>query len=121
MTKKILIVEDYADSRGFMKSLVESFGYQVLEAANGEEAVSIAQYGHPDLILMDLAMPIMDGLATTRVIRGFENGAKLPIIAVSAYGESFCAQALEAGCDDLIFKPVNIDALEPILNKYLAS
>ncbi|HXG86409.1 MAG TPA: response regulator [Pyrinomonadaceae bacterium] len=120
MTKKVLIVEDYADSRGFMKSLIESYGYQVLEAVNGEEAINITRYGHPDLILMDLAMPIMDGLATTRVIRGLAEGAKLPIIAVSAYGESFCSQALEAGCNDLIFKPVNIDTLEPILNKYLA-
>ena len=119
MTKKILIVEDYDDSRRFMKTLVESYGYSVIEAADGEEAVQIAQYGHPDLILMDLAMPIMDGLATTRVIRRFDGGDKLPIIAVSAFGTEFYTQALEAGCDDLIFKPFNVSTLESVLNRYL--
>ena len=118
--KKVLIVEDYADSRKFMKTLVESYGYRVIEAIDGEEAVQMAKYGHPDLILMDLAMPIMDGLATTRVIRGFEDMERMPIVAVSAYGEAYYRQALEAGCDDLISKPLEIAALEPILNKYLA-
>lgn len=120
MNKKVLIVEDYADSRGFLKSLVESYGYQVLEANDGEEAVKLAQYGHPDLILMDLALPIMDGLAATRVIRGLEDGAKMPIIAISAFGESHYAQALEAGCNDLINKPFDFATLEPYFNKYLS-
>ena len=120
MQKKVLIVEDYADSRKFMKDLVESYGCRVIEAIDGEEAIQMAQYGHPDLIFMDLAMPIMDGLATTRVIRGFENIEKMPIVAVSAYGEDYHRQALEAGCDDLISKPIDIATLEPILNKYLA-
>jgi CheY-like chemotaxis protein len=119
MTKKVLIVEDYADSRGFLKSLVESYGYQVLEANNGEEAVKLAQYGHPDLILMDLALPVMDGLAATRVIRGLEDGANTPIIAVSAFGDSYYSQAIEAGCDALINKPFDFATLEPYLNKYL--
>jgi CheY-like chemotaxis protein len=119
MAKKVLIVEDYADTRRFMKTLVESYGYRVIEAADGEEAVQIAQFGHPDLILMDLAMPIMDGLATTRVIRGFEDGANLPIIAVSAFGDDFYIQALEAGCNDVVFKPLEISKLESVLNQYL--
>lgn len=120
MKKKVLIVEDYADSRSFMKTLVESYGYQVIEAIDGEEAIQIAQYGHPDLIFMDLAMPVMDGLATTRVIRGFEDLERMPIIAVSAFGQDYYRQALEAGCDDLISKPFDIATLEPVLNKYLA-
>ncbi len=119
MNKKILIVEDYADSRGFLKSLIESYGYQVMEANNGEEAVKLAQYGHPDLILMDLALPVMDGLAATRVIKGLEEGANVPIIAISAYGDSYYSQALEAGCVGLINKPFDFSTLEPFLNKYL--
>lgn len=119
MNKKILIVEDYADSRSFLKSLVESYGYQVLEANNGEEAVKLAQYGHPDLILMDLALPVMDGLAATRVIKGLEKGGQTPIIAISAYGDAYYGQALEAGCDGLINKPFDFATLEPYLNKYL--
>lgn len=119
MKKKILIVEDYADTRSFMKFLIESYGYQAIEASDGEEAVEFVNREHPDLVLMDLAMPIMDGLAATRVIRGFEGMSKLPIIAVTAHGQSFYKQALEAGCDDLINKPLDFDVLEPVLNQYL--
>lgn len=118
MSKKILIVEDYADSREFLKTLMESYGYQVLLAGTGEEAVKIAQYGHPDLIFMDLALPVMDGLAATRVIKGLEDGARVPVIALSAYGDSYYGQALEAGCDGLINKPFDFATLEPYLNKY---
>lgn len=119
MAKKVLVVEDYSDSRGFMKTLIEGLGYIVIEAADGEEAVEMAKYGHPDLILMDLAMPVMNGLATTRVIRRFEDGA-MPIIAVSAYGEDYYAQAIEAGCNDLLTKPVEAARLESVLRSYLA-
>ncbi len=62
MKKKVLIVEDYADSQSFMKAPVESYGYQVIEAIDGEEAIQITQFGHPDPIFMDSAMPVMDGL-----------------------------------------------------------
>ena len=119
MKKKVLIVEDYADTRSFMKYLIESYWYMALEATDGEEAIESVRQEHPDLVLMDLAMPIMDGLAATRVIRGFDGMAKLPIIAVTAHGQSFYRQALEAGCDDLINKPLDFATLEPVLNQYL--
>lgn len=119
MPKKVLIVDDYADTRSFMKFLIESYGYQALEAADGQEAVESVRQQNPDLILMDLAMPIMDGLAATRVIRGFDGMRKLPIIAVTAHGQSYYRMALEAGCDDLINKPLDFAALEPVLHQYL--
>ena len=119
MAKKVLIAEDYADTRSFMKFLVESYGYQALEATDGQEAVSTVQREHPDLVLMDLSMPVMDGLAATRVIRGFDGTTKLPIIAVTAYGESYYRQAMEAGCDELINKPLDFDTLAPVLQQYL--
>ncbi len=119
MTKKVLIAEDYADTRSFMKFLIESYGYQALEAADGQEAVEAVRQEHPDLVLMDLAMPVMDGLAATRVIRGFDGMTRLPIIAVTAHGQSYYRQALEAGCDDLINKPLDFAALEPVLHQYL--
>ncbi len=119
MTKKVLIAEDYADTRSFMKFLIESYGYQALEAADGQEAVEAVRQEHPDLVLMDLAMPVMDGLAATRVIRGFDGMTKLPIIAVTAHGQSYYRQAMEAGCDDLINKPLDFAALEPVLHQYL--
>lgn len=119
MSKKVLIAEDYADTRSFMKFLVESYGYQVIEATDGQEAIQTVQQEKPDLVLMDLAMPIMDGLAATRVIRGFDGMARLPIIAVTAHGQSYYRLALEAGCDDLINKPLDFGTLEPVLNQYL--
>ncbi len=120
MHKTILIAEDYDDTRSFMRFLLEDFGYQVLEASNGEEAVEEVKHRFPDLILMDMAMPIMDGLEATQIIRKFDGGARLPIIAVTAYGKSYYRQAMEAGCDDLINKPLDIKLLQPILNQYLS-
>ncbi len=119
MTKKVLVVEDYADTRTMMRYLLQHFGYEVLEAADGQEAVETARQNHPDLILMDISMPVMDGLTATQIIRTFEGFAKIPIIAVTAYGKSYYRQAIEAGCDDLINKPLDFDNLQPILEQYL--
>jgi len=118
MNKKILIVEDYADARSFMKTLVEGCGYKVLEASSGEEAISIARRECPNLILMDLEMPDMDGLTAAQIIREFEISEEVPIIAVTAYGIDDTA-ATAAGCNDLIFKPVEISEIELVLDKYL--
>lgn len=120
MSKKVMIVEDYADTRTMMKYLLQHFGYEVLEAADGQEAVDQVQQNQPDLILMDISMPVMDGLTATQIIRKFEGFAKIPIIAVTAYGKSYYRQAIEAGCDDLINKPLDFNNLQPILEQYLA-
>jgi len=69
MPKKVLIVEDYDDSRNFMKFLLESYGYQVVEAADGIEAVDRFKQQHPDMILMDISLPVVDGLTATKAIR----------------------------------------------------
>jgi two-component system chemotaxis response regulator CheY len=119
MSKKVLIVEDYEDSRSFMKFLVESYGYQVVEAADGIEAIDTYKKQHPDLVLMDISLPVVDGLTATKTIRELEKTAKMPIIAVTAFGKAFYDQAIEAGCNDLINKPIDFDKLEPILNQYL--
>ncbi|MCU1288900.1 MAG: two-component system, cell cycle response regulator DivK [Acidobacteria bacterium] len=120
MSKKILIVEDYEDARSFMKFVVERYGYKVVEAANGQEAVETVKHETPDLILMDLAMPVMDGFTATRIIRNFYGMEEVPIIAVTAYGSSCYDQAIEAGCNYLIDKPINFDTLKPVLNRYLS-
>jgi CheY-like chemotaxis protein len=119
MAKTVLIVEDYEDSRTFMKFLVESYGYQVVEAADGIEAIDKFKKQHPDLVLMDISLPMVDGLTATKTIRELEKSLDLPIIAVTAFGKSYYNQAIEAGCNDLINKPIDIDTLEPILNQYL--
>ena len=121
MSKKVLIVEDYEDTREFMKILLESYGYKVIEAADGIEAIDRVKQHHPDLILMDISLPVVDGLTATRAIREFdEESRKVPIIAVTAFGKNYYKKAIEAGCNDLIDKPVDFDSLEPILRSYLA-
>lgn len=117
--KKVLIVEDYEDTRTFMRFLVESYGYQVIEAADGIEAIQWTKNFDPDLILMDISLPTVDGLTATRTIRETKSLEKLPIIAVTAFGKVYYDRAIEAGCNDLINKPIDFDLLEPVLNQYL--
>ena len=118
MKKTILIVEDYKDVREMMKFLVCGYGYEVVEAENGLEAVEKAKHYHPDLILMDMAMPIMDGLRATQIIRKSEANRKIPIIAVTAFDKDFYHKAIEAGCDEVIAKPVDFNTFETFLNRY---
>lgn len=113
------MVEDTEDSRQMMKILLEMFGYTVIEAENGQQAVKSALEHHPDLILMDMSMPVMDGLTATKAIRNFDEKPKIPIIAVTAFGKDYFHQAIEAGCDSLICKPVDFDALQPVIEHYL--
>jgi len=117
--KKVLIVEDYEDSRSFLKFLVESYGYQVIEAADGIEALDIFKKHHPDIVLMDISLPMVDGLITTKAIRECDITGKIPIIAITAFGKAFYKQAIDAGCNDLISKPLDISTLEAMLNNYL--
>jgi CheY-like chemotaxis protein len=119
MRRTILVVEDYEDSRFFMKFLLESYGYEVIEAGNGSEAVEIMRDHFADLILMDISMPVMDGLTATKAIRRFNQASEIPIIAVTAYGRRFYNQAIEAGCNDLIEKPFDFDSLETVIKQYL--
>lgn len=119
MKKTILIVEDYEDARGFMKFLIESYGYQVIEATDGIQAIDKFKNFRPDLILMDMSLPVVDGLTATKTIREFDEGVQTPIIAITAFGKNYFKKAIEAGCNDLIDKPVDFDVLEPVLSQYL--
>ena len=119
MPKTVLIVEDYDDSRSLMKLIVERFGHTAIEAANGAEAILSVKSEIPNLILMDIGLPDLDGLETTRIIREYLAGITVPIVAVTAFGNAYFQAAIEAGCNYLITKPVCCDSLEPIFNKYL--
>lgn len=117
----ILLVEDTEDNRHMMKKLLEMSGYRVLEATNGEEAVEVTSKESPELILMDLSLPIIDGLAATRLIRNLPDGNNLPIIAVSAHDTAdFHADALAAGCDAYITKPINYPELEEVVARLMS-
>ena len=116
--KTVLVVEDFEDNRFMMRRLLEMSGYRVVEAVNGREAVEMAQSERPDLILMDLSLPHLDGLAATRRIREHEGLGKVPIVAVSAHDTAdFHAEALAAGCNEYVTKPIDFDQLENLLQR----
>jgi two-component system response regulator len=118
--RTVMVVEDFEDNRFMMRRLLEMSGYHVLEAINGEEAVRIAALEQPDLILMDLSLPLLDGLAATRRIRERDGLRNVPIIAVSAHDTAdFHAEALAAGCNDYVTKPIDFDQLEALLQRLL--
>ncbi|CAN5827209.1 response regulator [soil metagenome] len=117
----VLLVEDTEDNRMMMRRLLELSGYRVSEAANGVEAVKAAQRETPNIILMDLSLPIIDGLAATRRIRQLPDLASVPIIAVSAHDTAdFHAEALAAGCDAYITKPIDYTELEDLITDLTA-
>jgi len=116
----VLLVEDTEDNRFMMRRLLEMASYSVVEARNGEEAVKMARQENPNLILMDLSLPIIDGLAATRLIRQIPGLEATPIIAVSAHDTSdFQTEALAAGCNRYITKPIDFNELEQLIAKLL--
>jgi CheY-like chemotaxis protein len=116
----VLLVEDTEDNRFMMRRLLEMTGYRVVEAMNGEEAVKIAKAESPHLILMDLSLPVIDGLAATRLIRRLPKFKSTPIIAVSAHDTSdFQSEAIEAGCNTYLTKPIDFNELEQLIVQLL--
>ena len=106
MTKRILVIEDTEDNRQIIRDLLTSVGYEMIEAVDGLEGVTTAEREQPDLILMDIQLPGIDGYEATRRIRAIPALAKVPIIAVTSYalsGDEDKARA--AGCDGYIAKP----------------
>jgi two-component system response regulator len=117
----VLLVEDTEDNRFMMRRLLEMTGYRVVEAMNGEEAVTLAQTERPELILMDLSLPLIDGLAATRLIRKLPELEATPIIAVSAHDTSdFQSEAIQAGCNRYMTKPIDFSELEELIGELLA-
>jgi two-component system cell cycle response regulator DivK len=119
---KVLLVEDTEDNRSMMRRLLELCGYLVVEAVNGEDAVRVAEAESPEVILMDLSLPITDGLAATRRIRKLPGLSDVPIIAVSAHDTAdFHQDALAAGCDAYLTKPIDFAELENVLSGILTA
>ena len=116
----VLLVEDTEDNRFMMRRLLEMSGYRVVEAINGEEAVKLARAEKPQLILMDLSLPVIDGLAATRLIRKVPALEATPIIAVSAHDTSdFKDEAVAAGCNGYVTKPIDFSQLEQLIQQLL--
>jgi CheY-like chemotaxis protein len=120
--RTILIVEDSDDARYFMRLALEQLGYLIVEAENGAVAVEIAQRERPDIILMDLSLPILDGIEATEKIRASDGLRGVPIIAVTAHQEiDFRAEAKAAGFDAYVTKPIDIDFLSDLIKGLLAT
>jgi len=115
-----LVVEDFEDSRFMMRRLLELAGYSVVEASDGEQAVAMALQEQPALILMDLSLPKLDGLAATRQIRQHADVRQVPIVAVSAHDSPASrTEALAAGCDEYVTKPIDFEQLDRLLKRFL--
>ena len=118
--KTVMVVEDYDDARAMLRAALERQGYSVLEAANGREAVEIATSARPDLILMDLDLPIQDGIWATSRIRKDAALARIPIIAITAYPISFSrVKAFAEGCSEYMQKPLNLTDLKDALERLM--
>lgn len=120
MSKRILVVEDTEDNRQIIRDLLTSVGYELVEAADGVEGLAMAQSHRPDLILMDIQLPVMDGYEATRRIRTIPELAGVPIIAVTSYALSGDeAKARVAGCDGYIAKPFSPRELLAKIREFL--
>ena len=121
MSKRILVVEDQPDNRKIIRDVFAPTGYEIIEAENGEEALAAIAKARPDLILMDIQLPIMDGHTATRRIKADPALRSIPVIAVTSYalsGEE--KKAREAGCDDYIPKPYSPRELLAKVRQYLS-
>lgn len=112
----ILVVEDYEDTSLAMRLALEDRGYRILEAADGAQAVEVAARERPEIILMDLQLPVLDGLAATERIRANPDLSEVIIVAVTAHQEAdYRARALAAGCNAFVSKPLDFEWLNELL------
>ena len=106
-SKRILLVEDHEDNRNIYRTILEHYGYQVVIAIDGQTGIRLAREQRPDLILMDLSIPVVDGWAATKVLKDDLTTRAIPVIALRAHAlEEDRARAREAGCDGYLAKPV---------------
>ena len=117
--KKVLIAEDYPDIRQMTRIMMELIGYDVIEAANGYEAIEQARKNTPDVILMDIAMPQLNGITAASMIHQLENCRNTPIIAITAFGRDYLTEAGAYGFDAVIEKPVDMDELQSVIETRL--
>lgn len=117
---KILLVEDNEMNRDMLSRRLQKRGYEIVMAFDGEQGVSAAQEHTPDLILMDMSLPVIDGWEATRRLKANPKTAHVPIIALTAHAMSDDrAKAMEAGCDEYDTKPIDLERLLPKIQALL--
>lgn len=118
----VLVVDDYEDIRQLLRFMLETCGYLVLEAENGQTALDLACERCPDLILMDVDMPVLDGLSATRRLRETEGVRHIPVIIITAHShEQYRPAAFAAGCTEFHSKPINFDDLVLMMHRCMAT
>ena len=116
----VMLVEDFQDTREVMRRMLELSGCRVIEASNGQEAITLSQRGGLDLVLMDLNMPVLDGFNATLRIREYEPTRDVPVVAVTAYDSAESRAAAGAvGCCDYVVKPLDLEHLSTLLGRLL--
>lgn len=122
MSKKVLVVEDHHDTSFLLCRLLKMEGYEVEHAIDGMVGYNTAESSPPDLIVTDIQMPRMDGIEMIKRIRESQAGKRIPIIVMSAYGQRRITDALEAGADGIVEKPIDLDNfLETVRSKLRAA
>jgi CheY-like chemotaxis protein len=118
----VLVVEDHEDTRFMLRTLLElRGGIKVVEAENGESAIALAESMHPDLILMDTDLPLLDGYAATRRIRQLTSAREVPIVFLSGHAQPVAqAKAFAAGCTDYLVKPFALGEMERLIERHLS-
>jgi two-component system cell cycle response regulator DivK len=120
MSKRILVVEDQADNRRILRDLLTSAGYEIIQAENGEEALAMVARDRPDLILMDIQLPLLDGYEATRRIKADPELRAIPIIVITSYALSGDeSKARAAGCDAYVTKPYSPRTLLAQIREYV--
>lgn len=122
MKKKILVVDDNHDNRTIIAQMLTLSGYEAVVASGGMQALELAESARPDLILMDLAMPGLDGWSTTMRLKANPRLAHLPVIAVTGHVTSEdIKRALRSGCEDYLAKPIDYEQMLQKVRVYLAA
>jgi len=121
MAKLILIVEDEPKNITLLRDLLQVSGYSTIEATDGKQGVELAEAKKPDLILMDIQMPVMDGLEATRILKVDATTSNIPVLALTSYAmKGDEERILQAGCDGYLTKPFNIQELLKTVAEYLS-
>ena len=121
MAKKVLLVEDHADIRKMMSIYLKMYKYEVIEAADGYEAVEKAIEHKPDAVLLDLAMPVLDGVDSARAMRLNKDLADVPIVCITAYRDFYRDRAKDAGCNAVLQKPIDFGQLDSLLKEHMST
>lgn len=121
MANGVLIVEDNERNRKLLKAILQSSGYETIEAENGEMGIKLAREKIPALILMDIQMPVMDGIEAAKIIKADEITSHIPIVAITSYAMKGDREKIlsDSGCDDYISKPIEIKSFLEMVRKFI--